>query len=599
MKVSDCVLRALERAGVDHVFTVSGGGIMHLIDSLGAHPRLRYTANYHEQACAVAAEGYARVRGPLGACLVTTGPGSTNALTGVAGAWVDSIPMIVISGQVRRDLIADYSRLRQLGPQEINIDAMAAPITKYLATVLDPSGIRFEMEKAIFIATSGRPGPVWINIPLDVQGALIDEDAVPRFDPPDVEHASVHLDAEKISLLLATAKRPVLVPGNGIRLANAHRQFVALVDRLRIPVVPTIGGTDAIEEEHPLFVGRFGPLGQRRANFAVQNADLIVAVGASMSVSTVGFNTDAFAPGAIKVVVNVDAEEIKKVRPVPDVSIVADAREFIEALLDATQTPVHEPHEEWRRACEDWRNRYPAVTPQQRSEKDYVNSYLFADALSDVLDEGETILTGNSLDWWSVYQSFKIKRGQRVFTNVNYGSMGWDVPAAIGAAVARPGRRTVLVTGDGSFQFNSQELQTISHYGLDLRIFLLNNAGYASIRAMQQTHFAGRLVGADVSSGVSNPDFRALAHAYRLRYTSIRSHPDLSSGLREALEGNGPVLCEVHINPAQERSPRVMSQRREDGTMASGTLQNMYPFLPADEVAHQMRFSRTGSLTRT
>jgi acetolactate synthase-1/2/3 large subunit len=600
MKVSDYVMDFLVGAGVEDVFTVSGGGIMHLIDSLGANARLRYIANYHEQACAVAAEAYARIRGTLGACLVTTGPGSTNALSGVAGAFVDSVPIVVISGQVRRDLIADYTKVRQLGPQEINIDAMATPITKYFATVMDPARIRYELEKAIAIATAERPGPVWINLPLDVQGASVDPSTLEGYSHVSVPvgEGGIGAAAERVLRLVEQAQRPVIVPGYGVRLAHAHDRFLDLVNRLGVPVATTIGSTDAIAEDHPCFAGRFGPLGQRRANFAIQNADCIVAIGASMSLSTVGFNTDSFAPGATRVMVNVDPHEIEKARPRPHIAIVADAAAFIDAMLTVHHDLRAPAHGDWRRACDEWRNAYPVVTAAQYAERGYVNSYVLAESLSDALDEGDVVLTGNSLDWWSVYQSFKIKRGQRAFTNVNYGSMGWDLPAALGASVARAGQRTVLVTGDGSFQFNSQELQTLAHYGLDVRIFVLNNAGYASIRSMQQTHFAGRLVAADGVSGVSNPDFGALARAYRLRFEKIASHADLAAGIRRTLEGDGPVLCEVAVNPAQERSPRVMSRRRADGSMESGTLENMYPFLPAGEVERNMRLSRTAGAIR-
>ncbi len=593
MRVADYVMESLDRAGIGHVFTVSGGGIMHLLDALGRHPRLRYTCNYHEQACAIAAEGYARIRGAAGACLVTTGPGSTNALSGVAGAWVDSIPMVVISGQVRRDLIADYSKVRQLGPQEINIEPMARPVTKYFATVMDPSRIRYEMEKAITLATDGRPGPTWINIPLDVQGATIDQHALQGFeadpDPATAWGGAVNAQVTEVLRLLNAARRPVIVAGNGIRLANAQPLFERLVDRLNVPVVPTIGGTDVIHESHPCFMGRFGPLGQRRANFTIQNADLVLAVGAAMSLATVGFNTDAFAPRATKVMVNIDPHEIEKARPVPEVGVAMDARVFIEQLLSLPAPTWGSALDPWWAACRQWRTRYPAITPDDLSSQTCVNSYVFADVLSDALHANDVVVTGNSLDWWSVYQAFKVKQGQRVFTNVNYGSMGWDIPAAIGACIAHGAERTVLVTGDGTVQFNIHELQTIAHNRLPMKLFVLNNGGYSSIRAMQETHFAGQFVGADPSSGVSNPSFQGIATAYGLRYEAIRDHGSLSRVIRAALGGADGVLCEVFVDPAQGRTPRVMSRRRADGSMESGTLENMFPFLPDEEVARNMR----------
>jgi acetolactate synthase-1/2/3 large subunit len=592
MKLSDYVMDFLHREGTSHVFTVSGGGIMHLLDSLGRHPHLRYVCNYHEQASAIAAEGYSRVRGTLGACLVTTGPGSTNALSGVAGAWVDSIPFIVISGQVRRDLMADYDKVRQLGPQEINIDDMARPVTKYFCTVMEPQLIRQELEKAVAIARAGRPGPVWINIPLDVQGATIDESRLQPWDGAEVK-AQVPSEskaaAQNVLALLQRSHRPVLIPGNGVHLANALPRFHALVERLQVPVVGTIGSADALHETHPSFMGRFGPLGQRRANFVVQNADLIVALGASLSVASVGFNTDAFAPRATKVMVNIDPHEIEKTRPVPDVAIVDDVGAFIDAMLAEPQAGWNGRLDPWLNACRRWRREYPPITKADFEDREYVNSYVFADVLSDVVEPGETVLTGNSLDWWSVYQAFKVKEGQRVFTNVNFGAMGWDLPTAIGACIGRDRRRTVLVTGDGTIQFNIHELQTIAHNALPVKIFVLNNGGYTSIRTMQDTHFAGTLVGAGPSSGVSNPNFERLASAYALRYAAIRTNDDLAATMRTVLQGDDPVLCEVHVNPAQGRYPRIMSRRREDGTMESGTLENMYPFLPSEEVSRNMR----------
>ena len=593
MKVSDYVMNFLHREGTGHVFTVSGGGIMHLLDSLGRHPHLRYICNYHEQASAIASENYSRIRGALGACLVTTGPGSTNALSGVAGAWVDSIPLIVISGQVRRDLIANYANVRQLGPQEINIDDMARPITKYLSTVMDPTRIRYELEKAVSIARQGRPGPVWINLPLDGQGATIDESTLTAFEGSSDDTPSPRTDlatqAEQVSQLLRRSRRPVIIPGNGIRLANAHDTFGRLVEHLQIPVLTTIGSTDAIHETHPCFMGRFGPLGQRRANFTVQNADLILALGASLSLSTVGFNTASFAPRATKAMVNIDPHEIEKARPTPDLAIVADVGQFMDAMLALPAPDWGNQLARWWQACRTWRSRYPLLSDDYFADTDHANSYVFASALSDALGPEDAVVTGNSLDWWSVYQAFKVQKGQRVFTNVNFGAMGWDIPAAIGACIGRDGRRTILVTGDGTFQFNIHELQTIAQNRLPIKIFVLNNEGYTSIRSMQETHFDGRLVGADATSGVSNPSFRAIATAYALRYAFIRNNAELASTIQSVLEGPDPVLCEINVAPAQGRSPRVMSRKREDGTMESGTLENMYPFLPADEISRNMQ----------
>jgi acetolactate synthase-1/2/3 large subunit len=365
------------------------------------------------------------------------------------------------------------------------------------------------------------------------------------------------------------------------------------VDRLKIPVCLTIGSMDLLGEAHPYCMGRFGPLGQRRANFTIQNADLMLALGSSLSLSTIGFNTEGFAPRAKKIMVNVDAHEIGKARPVPDLGIDADVREFIEQLL-ALQAPNWGGRlDPWWLACRYWRSHYQPLTQDYFADKEHVNTYAFGAALSDMLENDDVVLTGNSLDWWSLYQTFQVKDGQRVFTNLNYGAMGWDLPAAIGACAARTGRRTILVTGDGTIQFNIQELQTIAHNRLDLKIFILNNGGYASIRTTQQAYFGGHLVGSDTKSGVSSPSFKALAEAYGLRYSVIHNNDEIAAVAGSALAGLEPILCEVMVAYEQGRSPRIMSRRRADGSMESGTLENMYPFLPEEEIARNMNIFQT------
>jgi acetolactate synthase I/II/III large subunit len=596
MKLSDYVVDYLARQGTDAVFTVTGGGIMHLVDSLGRSDTVRYVCNYHEQACAIAAESYARATGRPGVCLVTTGPGSTNALSAIAGAWVDSVPVVVISGQVRRDLIADYARIRQMGPQEINILDMVRPVTKYAVTITDPSTIGMELEKAFALASSGRPGPVWINIPLDVQGAQV-ELPVPLKLAPAKGVAPAAADLERVVELLAQSSRPALVFGNGVHYAGAEDKARALADRLGIPVLTTLGGLDLIANDHPLFAGRFGPGGQRNANFVIQTCDLLLTIGASMSVTNIGFNTDSFSPHSTKIVVNTDVEEIRKMRPTPDLGVTADAGSFIDALLAACAQRRFPVDPDWPVACLEWKQRYPSVTPEQRAEREHVNSYVFVDRLSDLLDTDDLVLTGNALDAASVIQAFKVKLGQRVYTNINYGAMGWDLPAAVGAAVARrsnPAARTILVTGDGSIQFNIQELMTTGLHRLNLKIFVLNNDGYQSIRATQTHHFAGHLVGADSSSGVGNPHFDKLAEAYGLTYHRIADHAGMDAGIAACLAAPGPVICELNISPSQPRSPRVMSRRTADGKMESPALEDMYPFLPKEEVQQNLqRFANT------
>lgn len=593
MKLSDYVIKFISAQGIDTVFTVTGGGIMHMVDSLGRSESVDYVCNYHEQACAVAAESYARASGLPGVCLVTTGPGSTNALTGVAGAWVDSIPMLVISGQVRRDIIADYDKVRQMGPQEINIEPMARPVTKYFNTVMDPATIAEELEKAYTLAVSGRPGPVWLNLPLDVQGAEVDLPEPVRLPPPAKVPGPDLATLDRLVERLAAARRPVLVLGNGVHHAKAREDALALAEALGMPVLMTIGGMDLLPEDHPLNLGRFGPFGQRAANFVVQTCDLMLTLGTSMSLSTVGFNTDSFSPQSTKIVVNVDAEESAKMLPRPELAITADAGVFARALRAHPGVASLAWDEEWLPACREWKSRYPVVGPERYVDTEHVNSYVLLERLSERLNEGDIILSGNALDAVSLYQAYKAKKNQRAYTNINFGAMGWDLPAAVGAAFARKGQPLVLVTGDGSLQFSVHELLTLAHYQVDIKLFVLNNGGYESIRATQNNLFAGHLVGADKATGVANPDFAHLAAAYGFAYQHIVNHSELEAGLDACFARRGPVLCEVNIAYNQIRSPRLLSRKQPDGSLLSPALEDMYPFLPAEEVAAVMsRFAR-------
>jgi len=590
IKLSDYVTRFLVEKGVHDIFLVAGGGIMHLVDSVGRQEGLNYISNHHEQACAIAAESYARRKGHVGACLVTTGPGGTNALSAIPGAFVDSVPVFVISGQVRRDLIADYGKLRQFGPQEINIIDMAKPVVKYAATVMDPLEIRRELERAWSLAVTGRPGPVWINIPLDVQGALIDEALLLAPDPPPASAPAV--DVAPVMALLAQAKRPVWILGNGIHVGNAHAEMRELLDRSGIPAILTIGGLDLLEEEHPLNAGRFGPVGQRRANFALQTADLLLAVGASLSVASIGFNTEGFAPGAKKVSVNLDAGELDKPNLKLDLGIHAEAGDFMSAMTAALEQSPVGPFPDWLEACAGWKRRYPTLVPDYYQDLGHVNTYVMAEALSQELSPGETLLTGNSLDIVSVYQSFRAKRDQRIYTNINYGAMGWDLPASVGACVAEGNRRTILFTGDGSIQLNLQELLTIKQYKLNIKILVINNQGYESIRSTQRNYFESRFVGSDPATGIGNPDFQKLAEAYGFTFERIATNDEIPGKLGPFLSSPGPGLCELIASYDQPRSPRVTSVRREDGRMESRPLEDMFPFLPPEEVDANMQIAR-------
>lgn len=590
IRVADVIMRFLAERGIRDVFCVSGGGIMYLVDALGLETRLRYRINNHEQASAIAAEAYARVTGGLGVCLVTTGPGSTNALSALAGAYVDSVPVLCISGQVRREVMADYARQRQNGPQEIDILPMVRPVTKYAVTLYDPERVLVELERACDIALSGRPGPVWINVPLDVQNALVDEAALPHANDLNRPKARPSLaQLEAVADALARAERPIVIAGGGVRFAGAAAAFRRFVGETGIPVLLTIGAMDLLPEDDPAYLGKFGPVGQRRANFALQNADALLSVGASMSISSIGFNTAQFAMRArTRIMVNVDPGELEKSNYRPDLAIEADADAFLDGLLPLVRARGIRPSQRWLDACAAWKARYPLVGNEHRIDPDYVSSYVFVDELSDAVASNDVVVTGNSLDAASVYQAFRVRAGQRVFTNVNFGAMGWDLPAAIGAACASPQARTVLVTGDGSIQFNVQELMTLAVNALDVKIFVLNNGGYESIRATQHNHFEGRLVGSDFRSGIGNPDFALLARAYGIEYARIDRDADVRGVLAQVFATPGPVLIELRVSPVQSRIPKVSSFRRPDGTLESKPLHDMHPWLPAAEVAENM-----------
>jgi acetolactate synthase-1/2/3 large subunit len=588
MLLSDYVIQFLATKGIRDVFLVSGGGIMYLLDSLARNPEVHYYCNYHEQACTAAAEGYARVTNGVGGCIVTTGPGGANAISALPAAWVDSIPLIVICGQVKRDLIAEYNKVRQIGPQEGNIIAMATPITKYVKSVRDPLTIRYELEYAYHQAVSGRPGPVLLELPLDVQGAEIDPAMLTAYTLPSVKR-SEDLGGNVTSVLdeLRRARRPILVCGNGIHRARAQELLRTVLEKLHVPVVLPLTGKDILEEDHPMYMGILGTAGQRRANFAVQNSDCLVAIGAGLNCQKVGFNISGFAPKARKIIVDIDEAQLRYQVVRPDIPVQADAGDFLaEMLTQLERVPLNSPSR-WLEACDRWKRRYPPVTEDYFTDSDHVNTYAFYDCLSDILEGDALLVTGNALDTTSYFQAFRVKKGQRT-TNSGWGAMGWCLPLAIGTCIGAGKRKTLCCTGDGGIQFNIQELMTISHYHLPIQIFVLNNKGYSNIRGTQNAFFEGRYVGADAASGVGNPRFDCLAAAYGMRYSRIETNVDLETGIRAALAGEGPGICEVNVSPRQGIWPKASAFRRPDGTFESRPLEDMTPFLPREEVWENM-----------
>jgi acetolactate synthase-1/2/3 large subunit len=589
MLLSDYVIQFLVKKDIRDIFLVSGGGIMYLLDSAGRNPDIHYYCNYHEQACAIAAEGYARVRNGVGACLVTTGPGAANAISALPAPWVDSIPLIVISGQVKRELIADYDKIRQIGPQEANTVGMAKPVTKYAKCVRDPETIRYELEFAYAQATSGRPGPVLLEIPVDVQGAQIDPDKLKGYTPPTPLKTHDQLAAEVADVLAAIrkAKRPIFVCGNGIHRANAQDLLRSLIDKMRIPITVPLTAKDIIEEDHPMNIGVFGTAGQRRANFAIQSSDCLIAIGAGLNCQKIGFNIEGFAPKARKIIVDIDEAQLEYQLVRPDCAVQADAADFLREILAQVERSPYQSPDRWLKACATWKSRYPLITDDYLNDPKHVNSYVFYDKLADILGNDDVFVTGNALDTTSYFQAYRVKKGQRTI-NSGWGAMGWCLPLAIGACIGRGRRQTLCITGDGSFQFNAQELLTISHYKLPIKIFVFNNNGYSNIRGTQESFFERRYVGVDPESGVANPDFCKLAAAYGFGYSKIANNAELDRGIRVALAMEGPALCEVNISPEQRIFPKASAFRRPDGTFESRPLEDMAPFLPRDEIWENM-----------
>ena len=606
IRLSDYVAARLVDHGVTDVFMLTGGGAMHLNDALGRAPGLRYICCHHEQALAMAAESYTRLSGRLAALNVTTGPGGINALNGVHGAYTDSIAMIVLSGQVKRETLRDNApvKLRQLGDQEADIVAMVTPITKYAALVSDPADIRFMLEKALWLAVSGRPGPVWLDIPIDVQSAMIDPDELQGFDPAvdgrdhgiasemgTLDGDDLRAAAREVLALLAKAKRPVLMPGTGVRIAHAHDLFLRVADKLGIAITPAWNAQDVVPDDHPLYVGRPGTVGDRAGNFAVQKSDLLLVLGCRLNVRQISYNFAAFAPDAVKVMVDVDAAELNKPTLSIDLPIHADLADFLAIMLDELDdyqpAPAHSVYLAWG---QERRRQYPALLPEYWDTKGVVNPYCFVDALFDALDEDEVVVMADATAAVCTVQTAKLKRGQRLYSNSGAASMGYDLPATIGAWHAMPSgsSRIICLAGDGSIMQNIQELQTIVGQRIPAKIFLYNNSGYHSIRQSQQAYFDGFSVGCGPDSGITFPEFEKIAAAFGLSYTRVTDHDDMARAIAETLNAPGAALCEIMVDKEQNFAPKVSSRRLEDGSMVTAPMEDLAPFLPRDELARAL-----------
>ena len=591
VKVSDYIADFLVKKGVTHIFTVVGGGAMHLNDSLGHHERLTSIYCHHEQAAAMAAEAYARVDGRMAALCVTSGPGAINALNGVAGAYQDSIPLLVLSGQMKSSLTVRASGLplRTLGGQEFDIVSVLDNMTKYREMIVEPQRIPYALEKAYALAKSGRPGPCWLDLPLDVQGSLIDADLPAGYEVQACEvYADVLAAAHHVLEKLRSAERPVLYAGNGIRLAGAADLVDALARRLSMPVVTCWDSIDLIADEHPYYCGRGGTMGDRAGNFAVQNSDLLLSIGSRLSIYQVGYDVRLWARAAYTVVNDIDAAELKKPTIRVDFPVCADAAEFMRALLAAANEAPPKENPAWLDQCRRWKRDYPVVQPAQKTARGKVNVYAFMDALSRALPAGSVTVAANGSASVVGSQSYVIKAGSRFLMNCGISSMGYGLPAAVGAAVAS-GESVVCIEGDGSIMMNLQELQTVVTNRLPVKIFVINNNGYHQIRQTQRNVFGGALVGVGPESGdLGFPSFEKIAAAFDMPYIAISSNKELCGKIGEALREPSYVLIEVFVTEDQKFEPKSATKRLPDGRLTSPPLEDLAPFLPREELARNM-----------
>ena len=589
IKLSDYIAKRLKEHGTEHFFMVSGGGAMHLNDSLGRV--IPYTACHHEQACAIAAEGYARVNQKLGVVNVTTGPGGLNCLNGVFGQWTDSVPVLYISGQVKYTTSMASCPdvpLRQLGDQEVDIISAVKHLTKYAKMVTEPNEIKYHIDRAIYEATTGRKGPVWLDIPMNVQGAIIDEDELKEFDSATYKMQKQVQNDKIVEVIekLKSAKRPLIIAGHGIRLSNQIDNFKKLIEKLQIPVVSTFNGFDMMETNNSLYIGRIGTIGQRTGNFALQNADLILCLGTRNNIRQVSYNWENFAKNAFKIVVDIEKSELDKPLVKPDLKVCADLKNMIPFLSGCLE---YTSDSKWLEFCQNLKDKYSFEHhPEQAQKDEVIEPYHFTYTLTKALKENDIFVMTNGSASVCTFQNAVVKKGQRFILNSGNASMGFGLPAAIGACYQARGRNVVCIEGDGSIMMNLQELQTIVFNKLPIKLFVINNNGYSSIRQTQRNYFEGRMTGSGVESGVSVPDFVGVGKAFGLKTKRITNPKTMEDEIKEVLNSDGAVLCEVMTEKEYAFLPKLSSGKLPDGTMVSASLEDMFPFLDRKEFEENM-----------
>ena len=587
IKLSDYVFKFLKNYGIKNVFMLAGGGAMHLCDSLG-RSGIEYICCLHEQVAAISALAYAQYKNDIGVALVTTGPGGTNAITGVAAAWFESVPLLVISGQVKTSDFAENYKVRMLGFQETNIVKIVKSITKYAITVTEPNEIKYHLEKAIFLAKEGRPGPVWLDIPLDIQNAKVDEKKLKSFKKPKGENnKSVKILVNKIFDMLNNSERPVILAGYGIRISNSVEKFNKLVKILKIPVLTTWKAADIIEDENPYFFGRPGIAGQRAANFIIQNSDLLISIGARMDYGQIGYEHTTFAREAKKIIIDVDKNEIKKFKFNVDLKIPYDCGKVINEMLN--KKIKLRKYSAWLEYGNELKKQYPVISSDIKKSKNYISTYILAEELSKNMNNNDIFAPGSSGMCSDIpMQVWHVKKGQRIINSPGFGAMGFGIPTTIGVCVASGRKNTICTNGDGGFQLNIQDLETIRRLNLPIKFFVLNNKGYGSIRNTQLNFFNGFFVGSEKGSGLTLPEIKRIAYAYKIKYYFLKKYSELTKIVKKVLKEKGPVICEVLTDPDEKTIYRLTSAIDKQGKIRSKPLEDLHPFLPRNEFLKNM-----------
>lgn len=591
MKVSDYIVQLFVENNMKHIFSISGAGNVHLLNSIIDNPNLVSIHPHQEQSGVLASLAYKRICGRLGVMITTSGGAATNAITGALDAWADSIPVLIISGQEKSQFVHDHKNLRMWGVQGFDIAKTVSNITKYSVLITDPKQVKYEFQKAIHIAESGRPGPVWIDIPTDIQAAQINPDELESYTPKDETKNASPSQINEINDLLKKSKRPVFIFGNGIRLGSATPLLNKLVDKFQTPFMVAWNGLDMISSTHPLNFGREGTYGQRCANFVVQNADLVITIGTRMAIPQVGYDLKEFARDAKKVIIDIDRTELDKFSSDNSFMLIeAHAKNFIESLLSDGIPPAKENISDWIKTCNNWKTKFPFVEPDglHKEQDGFLNSYSFIKELNKHFKPNEIIVTDMGTALTCTHQAIELTNEQRIVTSTGLGEMGFGLPGAIGASLAADGQRVILINGDGSMMMNLQEMQTIIHHKLPIKLFVYVNDGYLTIKHTQNNLFGTKFSGSGATSGVSCPDFSKIGDAFGFKTFKINSLSDAKTIIPKVLEEDGPILCEVFIHSMQLLAPKTSFNINPDGTLVSPPLEDLYPFLSREEFEKEM-----------